>query len=482
MKKMNASSVAAVTGAAAGSGMQSVALSSQLQQVAGALQDILGGRSGSAVMENVPTALRPGVQALLFQVLRQLGWAQAIRRQLAPRTPRPPVDALLCSALALLADTDNPPYEAFTLVNQTIEAAKNHSAIRAQAPFINACLRRFLREREALQQAVAYDLQAQWNHPRWWVQRLQKDHLHSEKRWQQILQANNRQAPMVLRINKQKSTVAQYLRALAAIDIRAFEVGEVGVLLERAVPVQVLPGFADGVVSVQDAAAQLAAPLLLSGLNIGKDFSAPLRVLDACAAPGGKTAHLLEYAGADAALQVTALDIDPARCARIGDTLQRLGLQSPQQVQVLAADAARPQDWWQQHCGGQLFDAILLDAPCTASGIVRRHPDVRWLRRETDIAQLAQIQARLLSTLWPLLRPGGRLLYCTCSVFLAEGDQQINAFLARHSDAALLPSPGHLWPGQVSDADNADNAGGVSDNLRGEHDGFFYALLHKAAP
>ncbi len=478
MKKITPSSAAsagAATGAAMGNAPHSVALSQQLQQVASALQDILAGRSGSAVLEQVPAALRPGVQALLFQVLRQLGWAQAIRRQLAPRTPRPPVDALLCTALALLADAENLPYEPFTLVNQTVEAAKHSSAVRAQAPFINACLRRFLREHEALQQTVAYDLQARWNHPRWWVQRLQKEHLHDEKRWQQILQANNTQAPMVLRINKQKSTVAQYIQALAAINMEAFAVGEVGLVLRRAVPVQALPGFAEGVVSVQDAAAQLAAPLLLSGLSIGQDATAPLRVLDACAAPGGKTAHLLELVGPDAAVQITALDIDPARCARIDDTLQRLGLQSKQQVQVLAADAGRPQDWWQQQCGGQLFDAILLDAPCTASGIVRRHPDVRWLRRETDIAQLAQIQARLLATLWPLLRPGGRLLYCTCSVFLAEGEQQINAFLARHADARLLPSPGHLWPGQ-------GRPGSVPDNLSGEHDGFFYALLHKPLP
>ena len=468
MKKMTPSS-----GPSAGAGAHSVSLASQLEQVAIALQDILAGRSGSVVLDNVPAPLRPGVQALLFQVLRHLGWAQAIRRQLAPRTPRPPVDALLCTALALLADSDNPPYEAFTLVNQTIEAAKHSSAVRAQAPFINACLRRFLRERESLQQAVANDLQAQWNHPRWWVQRLQKDH---PQHWQQILQANNTQAPMVLRINKQKSTPAQYIQALLAINSEAFPVGESGLVLRRAVPVQALPGFAEGVVSVQDAAAQLAAPLLLSGLKIGQHPSPPLRVLDACAAPGGKTAHLLEWAGPTAAVQVTALDIDPVRCARIDDTLQRLGLQRKEQVQVLAADAGRPQDWWQQYCGGQLFDAILLDAPCTASGIVRRHPDVRWLRRETDIAQLAQTQARLLATLWPLVRPGGRLLYCTCSVFLAEGEQQIKAFLAHHTDAGLLPSPGHLLPGQ------GGKPGTVPDNLSSEHDGFFYALLQKAAP
>jgi 16S rRNA (cytosine967-C5)-methyltransferase len=466
MKKTPSSSTA-------GTATRNVALSSQLQQVAGALQEIRSGRSGSAVLEAVPASLRPGVQALLFQVLRQLGWAQAVRRELAPRTPRPPVDALLCTALALLADANNLPYEPFTLVNQTVEAAKESSAVRAQAAFINACLRRFLRERESLQQAAANDLQAQWNHPHWWVRRLQKDH---PQHWQQILQANNTQAPMVLRINKQKSTVAQYQQALAAIDIEALPIGESGLVLRRAVPVQALPGFAKGVVSVQDAAAQLAAPLLLSGLDVGSNPRPALRVLDACAAPGGKTAHLLEWAGPNAAIQVTALDIDPVRCACITDTLQRLGLQAPEQVQVLAADAGRPQDWWQQQCGGQLFDAILLDAPCTASGIVRRHPDVRWLRRDTDITQLAQIQARLLATLWPLLRPGGRLLYCTCSVFLAEGAQQIKAFLAQHADARLLPSPGHLLPG------HGGQPGSVLDNLSSEHDGFFYALLHKPAP
>ena len=443
-----------------------VALSQQLHAVASALQEIRRGRSGTAVLEGVAPALRPGVQALLFQVLRTLGWAEAVRQQLAPRAPAPAVDALLCTALALLADEEQPPYAPFTLVNQAVQAAKQDHATRAQAPFINACLRRFLRERGALQQAVAGDLRAQWNHPLWWVARLRQDH---PQHWQQILQTSNTQAPMVLRINKQKSTPAQYQHALAAIDLIANAVGDSGLVLQRAVPVQVLPGFAEGVVSVQDSAAQLAAPLLLSGL----DLQQPLRVLDACAAPGGKTAHLLEYAGAGAPLRVTALDIDAARCERIRDTLARIGLQD--QAQVLAADAARPQDWWQQHCGGLPFDAILLDAPCTASGIVRRHPDVRWLRRESDIAQLAQTQARLLNALWPLLRPGGRLLYCTCSVFRAEGDLQVQAFLANHTDARLLPSPGHLLPGM------APNGTSVPDNGAGEHDGFFYALLHKSA-
>lgn len=420
-----------------------------------ALQGIRDGRSGSVVLDFVSPALRPGVQALLFQVLRTLGRAEALRRQLAPRAPRPPVDALLCTALALSCDPENLPYEAFTLVNQTIEAAKSDSATRAQAPFINACLRRFLREQNALMQATQQDTQAVWNHPHWWVKKLRKDH---PTHWQQILQANNAQAPMVLRINQQKTTLALYQQALAAINLEAkiIDGSHVGLILNRAVPVQVLPGFVEGWVSVQDTAAQWAAPLLLDGL----DLAQPLRVLDACAAPGGKTAHLLEYAGPQSPLEVTALDIDAARCDRIHETLQRLGLSA----QVVVADAGRPQDWWQQNCGGALFDAILLDAPCTASGIVRRHPDIRWLRRETDIAQLARTQAHLLEALWPLVRPGGRLLYCTCSVFLEEGGGQIRAFLARHTQARLLPSPGHLLP----------------SHPQSEHDGFFYALLQKA--
>jgi 16S rRNA (cytosine967-C5)-methyltransferase len=238
-------------------------------------------------------------------------------------------------------------------------------------------------------------------------------------------------------------------------------VGEHGVILQRPMPVRDIPGFDAGEVSVQDAAAQLAAPLLLRAVQ--GSTQAGLRILDACAAPGGKTAHLLELADAE----VTALDIAPERCARIEETLQRLGLQA----RVLAADAAQPAQWWD----GRMFDAILLDAPCTASGIVRRHPDVRWLRRESDIAQLAALQARLLAALWPLLRPGGSLLYCTCSVFRAEGEGQAQTFVAHNTDAFLRPAPGHLLPRTGA------KHNGVQDNLEGDHDGFYYALLAKRA-
>ena len=450
-------------GTKAHAGSQGVALWQQLTGVAAAFQAIRGGQSGTAALAGVDASVRPGVQALLFQVLRQAGRAEALRRQLATRTPPPAADALLCVALALCWNPEDAPYEPFTLVNQAVEAAKNHAATRAQASFINGCLRRFLRERDELVATTDRDPVARWNHPRWWIDRLRKDH---PTHWEQILQANNTHAPMTLRVNQQKSTVAQYLSALNAMNLGANALGGMALALEQPVPVPQLPGFAEGWVSVQDAAAQHAAPLLLQGL----DVSRPLRVLDACAAPGGKTAHLLEMAGANAPLEVTALEIDATRSARIDETLARLGLHAT----VLVADAARPQDWWQQHCGGALFDAILLDAPCTASGIVRRHPDVRWLRRESDIAQLAALQAQLLKALWPLVRPGGRLLYCTCSVFRAEGDGQVQTFLANNTDALLLPSPGHLIPGK------GDTTEAVPDNLSGDHDGFFYALLQKS--
>jgi 16S rRNA (cytosine967-C5)-methyltransferase len=202
----------------------------------------------------------------------------------------------------------------------------------------------------------------------------------------------------------------------------------------------------------------MAASLLLEG----RTWVPTDRVLDACAAPGGKTGHLLELCPQ---AQVLALDVDAQRCERIHQNLDRLGLKA----QVKAADAGQPHTWWD----GQAFDAILLDAPCTASGIVRRHPDVRWLRRPTDSAQLAKIQAQLLQTLWPLLAEGGKLLYCTCSVFKAEGDETVQAFLRRNTDAALHPSPGHLIPGQTP------KGLAVEDNQLGEHDGFYYALLEK---
>lgn len=421
---------------------------------------VRAGQSATAALARVDGGIRPGVQALVFQALRQLGRADALGRLLARRRPPPPADALLCTALALCWRADEAPYEPFTLVDQAVEAAKRGAATKAQASFINACLRRFLRERDALVAATDADPVARWNHPRWWIDRLRKDH---PRDWQRILEANNTQAPMTLRVSARMTTAAEYLQSLQQAGIAAQRVGEYGVVLERPRPVHEIPGFDAGVVSVQDAAAQLAAPLLLRRLMPGAAGARPLRILDACAAPGGKTGHLLELADAE----VTALDVDAARCEMILETLRRLG----RQATVTAADAAQPALWWD----GRPFDAILLDAPCTASGIVRRHPDVRWLRRESDIAQLAAVQARLLAQLWPLLRPGGQLLYCTCSVFRAEGEAQVQTFLAHNTEAVLHPAPGHLVP-QTGAGDNT-----VPDNLEGDHDGFYYALLEKRA-
>ena len=425
-----------------------------LQASAEVVAQVRRGMSGSTAMEAVASELRPGVQALVFQVWRNLARAEALRRLLAPRNPPAAVDALLCVALALGWQDIDAPYDAFTLVNQAAEAAKRSRGMHAQVNFVNGCLRRFLREREELVQRTDQQPQARWNHPDWWIARLRKDH---PDQWEDILQADNRHAPMTLRVNVRQTTVSAYLEQLRALGCDARATGASGIELQTPMPVQRLPGFSQGWVSVQDAAAQLAAPLLLG------DAAHPgaLRALDACAAPGGKTGHLLELGVG----HVLALDVDPQRCARIHENLSRLGLQT----QVVAADAALPASWWD----GQLFDLILLDAPCSASGIVRRHPDVRWLRRETDIDQLAAQQRRLLQALWPLLAPGGKMLLCTCSVFAAEGRDQLQTFLAHNTDARSLPSPGHLIPGKLK------NNGSVPDNHTSDHDGFFYALLQK---
>lgn len=414
------------------------------------LTDVLAGRSA---------AERPGVQALSFAVLRRLGTAQALRQHLVPKAPQPWVDALLVSALALAC---GPEYNAHTLVDQAVEAAKRRA--KPAAGLVNAVLRRFLREQAELLAAIESDPVASFNHPAWWIKRLQKDW---PEHWQAILLANQEQPPMTLRVNVRHQPVAAYRSRLVEAGLLPETMSSPAettpgpeqpapLVLPHGVPVHRLPGFEAGDVSVQDAAAQIAAPLLVHASGLA--LAAGARVLDACAAPGGKTAHLLELADLD----VLALDADPQRLTRVNETLTRLGLRA----HTLAADAGQPATWW----NGLPFDAILLDAPCSASGIVRRHPDVRWLRRESDIAALAKTQDTILNALWPLLKPGGHLVYCTCSVFKAEGQDRIDAFLQRAPDAQALPAPGHLLP-VVEYLDPARHDRG---------DGFFYALLSKS--
>jgi 16S rRNA (cytosine967-C5)-methyltransferase len=432
-----------------------------LELTAEAVQSVRSGRSLTEVLAACPPAARPGTQALSFAVLRRWGSACAVREIVAPRNPPPAVDALLTTALALLWPSEAPMYPDHTLVDQAVAAARRK--VPAAAGFINAVLRRFIRERPALVTQAGHSALGAWNHPPWWVERLRHDW---PAGWQGLLAQAQQHPPMTLRVNTAKVSVADYQHRLGAAGIAARTVAgfDQALVLAAPVPVDRLPGFAAGEVSVQDLAAQQAAPLLLGpgGLPEGA------RVLDACAAPGGKTAHLLERAPG---LGLLALDADPARLLRVDDTLRRLGLAGPG-VRTRAADARQVASWWD----GEPFDAILLDAPCTASGIVRRHPDIRWLRRPDDVHALARTQAELLQALWPLVKPGGRLLYATCSIFRAEGAEQIDAFLQRLGpEAARLDpdSPGHLLP-------LADNGpANPPDQDKTLADGFFYALLHK---
>lgn len=444
-----------------------------LAQVADAVAGVRAGRSLTDLLAACPQPLRAGTQALSFAVLRHLGGALTVRAQLAPKAPPPAVDGLLLSALALLWPSGGPPpYAEHTLVDQAVTAARTR--VPAAAKFINAVLRRFLREREALVAQALQQPQALHQHPAWWITRLQQD-------WPAqagaLMAAANLPPPMVLRVNARRGTAAGYLARLADAGLAAQAVadpafGGQALVLDRPVPVQALPGFAEGDVSVQDLSAQRAGPLLLGGDAPGQLPPLPpgARVLDACAAPGGKTAQLLELADID----LLALDADAQRLQRVQQNLDRLQLPAAGgSVRLQAADARDTAAWFGRDGDGRPFDAILLDAPCTASGIVRRHPDVRWLRRPADVAALAATQRQLLDALWPLLAPGGRLLYATCSLFRAEGRQQIDAFLQRHagSSARLAGgSPGHL-------TGLPDNPACPETGTAG--DGFFYALLHQ---
>lgn len=450
-----------------------IPLSRQLAACADVVAAVRAGRSLSDLLPALDDGLRPGVQALSFHVLRHLGSALALRAGLAPRTPPPRVDNLLTCALALLWPVPQPLYPDHTLVDQAVAAARERTP--AAAGFVNAVLRRFLRERPARVAAASQDPVAAWNHPQWWIDRLRRDW---PGQWRAWMESGAEHPPMTLRVNRRRTDPPQYVQRLAAagIEARALGLDEAShpglsdaVELARPLPVVRIPGFADGDVSVQDASAQRAAPLLLGLMRRdapGGALAAGARVLDACAAPGGKTAHLLECADLD----VLALDSDPRRMVRVRETLERLRLTATLRV----ADASQPASWWD----GRPFDAILLDAPCSASGIVRRHPDVRWLRRAEDLHALMRTQDALLQSLWPLLKPGGRMVYATCSVFKAEGQDRIDAFVQRiGADHVRVDpaSPGHLIP---LDDNSGDRPRGRTGSWA---DGFYYALMHKPA-
>ncbi len=428
---------AAATGAAPALSLAPDSLGWSLLLAARVLVAVYGGKSLSealGLLANEPPATRAAAQDVAYGVLRRFGWGEFILgRLMAKPLTHSETQALLLGALYRL---DTRPDSVHTVVDQAVLAA-GELAGGVFKGVVNGVLRNFLRQRESLLAALAADDEASYQYPRWWLARLRRAYRES---WPQIAAIGNSPPPMTLRVNQRYGSVADYAARLEAAGLQARPVGTQGLILLKAVSVEVLPGFYEGHVSVQDAGAQRAAELL-----------APVpgsRVLDACAAPGGKTAHLLE----SAELDLLALDIDAGRTKRIEDNLQRLGLIAT----VKVADCNAVKDWWD----GRPFDAILADVPCSASGVVRRHPDIKHLRRESDIRRFAHTQAAMLDTLWPLLKPGGKLLYATCSVFQEENSAQIDAFLVRQHgverlmDEQLLPSD--------------------------ENDGFYYALLRKA--
>lgn len=404
----------------------------------------------STVCKNVTPEEKAACQSLTYTATRHLMACEALLKILAKRAPAADVKAVLLAAFAELIDN---PDKAYVIVNEAVKAVKKLSP--AASGFANACLRRLVRERDSLLSRIAKSDEVRLNAPNWWIAKMRST-LGKDKA-DAMMELVQKRPPMILRVNRRKISVDDWLKLARENHVQARALGDEAVILQTPMPVSDIPGFRDGLVSVQDAGAQLAAHFV--------DPKSGQRILDACAAPGGKTAHLLELAECS----VTALEIDPMRAARIHENLTRLGLTA----EVKAADAAKTDAWWDK----TPFDNVLLDAPCTASGIVRRHPDIVFSRRPQDIRALALQQKKLLETLWPLVKVGGKLVYVVCSVFEEEGKSQIRAFVQDHPDATLvcaaadLPLLLTLTPCEDSDSELP----GIYDT----HDGFFYAVLTK---
>ncbi|CAN5868437.1 16S rRNA (cytosine(967)-C(5))-methyltransferase RsmB [soil metagenome] len=393
---------------------------------------------------NASPQARGAIQDISYRTMRQVGRVDALLTLMTSKPPEPPLlYSLLCCALTLIVKVEgqDAPYEDFIVVDQAVNAAASSPNMVFAKGMVNAVLRRFLREQPELLATVMKQPSALWNYPQWWVDQCKAAY---PQDWQAILRAGNQPPPLTLRVNPRQISVPEYLSLLAQHQMAATQIGTYAVRLAKPVPVLQIPGFEQGMVSVQDAGAQLAATLL--------DVQNGMRVLDACAAPGGKTGHLLELADID----LLALDSDFKRVERIHDNLDRLQL-----VATVQQGDASKSGWWD----GQAFDRILADVPCTASGIVRRHPDIRWLRRKMDAVQLAASSARILDNLWSMLKPEGKLLLVTCSIWPAESEAQAAAFAVRHG-AQRLDAPGQLLP--ELDGNN-------------DHDGLFYALFRKPA-
>lgn len=453
--------------------MSQTPLSELLAESTKVIQHVMAGQSLSSLIPAVDDRYRAGVQALSFFGLRHWNRGLALSGQLlSKKAPNPLFKSLLSLSLILLSaedflaleqkedpdlknqGVDIPSYDAFTLVNEAVKATALNKKTAAFRGLLNACLRRYQRESKDLLKTVWQQEEVRYNFPNWWIKNLR--HAYPEQ-YQSILKAANQPASLCLRVNRRQISMEAFKRALEQADIKALQLDDDAIVLEQAMPVQQIPGFAEGHFSVQDFAAQQAIKML--PLTNGQ------RVLDACAAPGGKTSHMLEHYDLD----MTILDVDERRLQRVRENLERLKLlkeqhpDNPQyKIHSLAADASDLGAWYD----GEPFDVIMADVPCTAAGIVRRHPDIKWLRRPADVGATSELQRRIVKALWEALKPGGHLLYITCSIFPQEGESQA-AYFERHLPRVQrLPALGQLLP-------LPDENGMI------KHDGFFYALFKK---
>ena len=417
---------------------------------------VILGRSLTQVLEELEPSERPIVQSLTFDAFRRWTRSHALIKQFVPKPPAKEVEHLLTVAITLLLDRTTEAkkgYPTHTIVNETVKSCGEYDKTVYAKGLINAVLRK-------VSDALDADGEKRPNHnspgesffPPWWLANLKKNH---SKTWQAICLQQSQRPPLILRVNTRAIAMVRYREILAAAHITAEPIHNVaGIALDSALrlkdpmPVAAIPGFFDGLVSVQDAGAQLAGVLLKP-----QDGD---RVLDMCAAPGGKTAHIMEVAN----VEMTALDIDRARLMKVKDNLGRLKLISAIEsgTALKVADAAS-EGWWDS----RPFDKILIDAPCSASGIVSRHPDIPFLRRADDITDLQKRQRALLNQAWRMLKEGGLLLYVTCSLFPEEGEEQSIWFMANHENAVRLNAPGQILPSPT-------------------HDGFYYALFTKNGP
>ena len=410
------------------------------------ISQVLGGRNLNQVLSEVIKTLpeqtpqqRGALQDLSYGSLRFYGQLNSVIDSLLNKPLQDvQIRYLLLIALYQLQYTKAAQHAVVDFAVSTVRK-RNPAA----GGLVNAILRNFLRNKVVLIADSAKTEMGRYSYPQWWINAIKKQY---GEQAEQILLAGNQHPPMTLRVNQNQISSKEYLNLLVKNEIQGTLIGQDAILLEQPLMVDKLPSFSDGMVSVQDAGAQYAAGLL--------DVKDGMRVLDACAAPGGKSSHLLEIAQ----IKLTALDKDAQRLERVQENMHRLKLKA----QLLVGDAAQPADWWD----GKQYQRILADVPCSATGVVRRHPDIKWLRRAEDIEGFAQQQEQILSALWPLLESGGKLLYVTCSIFKRENQQVIDEFIKAHAEAKQLPLT-------ISEM----NQGQLLPN--NQHDGFFYALLHK---